>query len=126
MRLSWAALIAGVAVVLTLGALGCVRLFMEHMRWGGRVTQRSCGEGALSELCVERYVVPAIPLLRDERRSVDVHARKNLGRFMSMPDPFVSRDFDVSITWTADAATLRDPLGFTLTLDKQWMTKLAD
>lgn len=126
MKLSWAAIIASVSVVLTLGALGFVRLFMEHTRWGGRVTQRSCGQGSLAEFCVERYAVPAIPLLRDARRSVDVHARHNPGRFMSMPDPFVSRDSDVSITWTDDAATLRDPLGFTLTLDKPWMTKLHD
>lgn len=126
MKLSWAAMIAAVTVALTLGGIGFVRLVMEHTRWGGQVIQRSCGQGALAEFCVERYVVPAIPLLREERRSVDVHARQNLGRFMSMPDPFVSSASDISITWTNDAATLADPLGFTLTLDKPWMTKLQD
>jgi hypothetical protein len=126
MKLSWVAMIAGIAAVLTLGGIGFARLFMEHTRWGGQVIQRSCGQGPLAEFCVERYTVPAIPLLRDERRTVDVHARQNLGRFMSMPDPFVSRGSDVSITWTNDAAILTDPLGFTLTLDKLWMNKLHD
>jgi hypothetical protein len=119
-------MIAVGTALLTLGGIGFVRLIMEHSRWGGQVVQRSCGQGPLAEFCVERYAVPAIPLLREERRSVDVHARQNLGRFMSMPDPFVSSVSDIAVTWTNDAAILVDPLGFTLTLDKQWMTKLHD
>ena len=109
------------AVLLTLAALGIVRSALDVTRAGDQVVQRSCGQGPLQDYCVERHVLPAIPLLREERRTVEVYAGYNPARYLSIGDPFSS---DVTIGWTDTAATLTDGSGVALVLDDQFLAGL--
>ena len=63
MRFFWTAL---GAVLLTLAGLVVVRTALDFTRVGDQVVQRSCGQDLLQDYCVERHVLPAIPLLREE------------------------------------------------------------
>lgn len=110
-----------VTALATLAVLGLLRTGFEYTRFGDQVTQESCGENDWQDYCVQRHVLPGIPLLRDERRTVQVHVRTNPARYLAVDDPFLS---DVTITWTDSAATLTDSTGFALVLDHQFLTGL--
>lgn len=118
MRFFWTAL---GAVLLTLAGLVVVRTALDFTRVGDQVVQRSCGQDLLQDYCVERHVLPAIPLLREERRTVEVYAGNNPARYLSVGDPFIA---DVTIGWTDTAATLTDSTGFALVLDEKFLAGL--
>src|ERR1051325_2088203 len=98
MKYFWTAL---AAAVLTVSALGVTRTALSWVRTGDQTIQRSCGQSELASFCVESHVVPDIPLLREERRTVEVYSDSNPARYLSVDDPFLS---DVTITWSGSAA----------------------
>ncbi|BBZ33870.1 hypothetical protein [Mycolicibacterium confluentis] len=118
MKLLWAGLFA---VTLAVAGIGVLRTALDLRT--GEVVERSCGPAPLAEYCVERRVLSAIPLLREERRTVEVHSARNPARNLYLPDPFLSA---VTITWSPLRVTLTDELGYSLVLDDGYLRRLHD
>ncbi|OBF11682.1 hypothetical protein [Mycobacterium sp. ACS4331] len=118
MRPLWTGLLA---IALTVAGIGVLRTAVE-MRTG-EVLQRSCAPAPLAGYCVERRVLSAIPLLREERRTVEVHHAGNPARSLYLPDPFLSA---VTIAWSPSRVTLTDDLGYALVLDDGYLRRLRD
>ncbi|WP_157576001.1 hypothetical protein [Mycobacterium sp. GA-2829] len=116
-------LMAVTAVVAAVAAIGTARLVLANTVWGDRTVQRSCAPEAspVSGFCAERHVYPGIPLLRDERRTVEIRPDKS-PRIYSVADPF----WDVpTITWREDGVSLVSASGYALTFDARLLHSIG-
>jgi hypothetical protein len=122
MRFLWTAV---AAVLVTVCAIGMIRMVLGSAVWGESVVQSSCGPapGPMEKWCVERRVRPGIPLLREERNTLEVRSAQAGGRYLYGGDPFHS---DVVITWSDDAATLTERTGLVVVMERRYLQRIFD
>jgi hypothetical protein len=120
MRMFLTALSAALATAVLIGG---ARTALAHTIWGDHLIQGSCApaSGPLRGFCVQRHTYPGIPLLRDERRTVEIRPDGS-PRMYLVADPFWSA---VEISWRDDGVSLTDQGGYSLTFSERLLRSIG-
>lgn len=110
--------------VMTVAVIGGARSSLSQTVWGDQVVQHSCApeDGTLRGFCVQRHRYPAIPLLRDERRTVQIYPEGSPRTYV-VADPFWAT---TDISWRDDGVALTDRGGCSLTFSTPLLLSIGD